>query len=170
MKNQIKTTTPAFLTARDRARKLLSDISYRLETVAELNGVEIINDSKATDLASTFYSLELMDKPVVWMVGANELEEDYSVFQKVVKYKVKSIVSFGKAEGGLKLIRELEPYVDHMSWYDSLDIAVFKAWTHCKEGDALLFSPATPSFDMYEDFRTRGDAFNRMIERLEKDA
>jgi UDP-N-acetylmuramoylalanine--D-glutamate ligase len=149
-----------------KARALMSDIAYRLETVALMNDVEIINDSKSTDLFSTHYSLELMDKPVVWIAGASEFEEDYTVIHKLVKYKVKSLIIFGKCEPGLKLMKEMHPMVDHLSWYNTLDLAVVKAWSLCRKGDAMLFSPACPSFEMFEDFRQRGQIFNRLIETL----
>ncbi len=154
------------LHARERARAILSDIAYRMETVANIGGVEVINDSKATDVHTTYYSLELIDKPVIWLVGANHLEEELSPLYKLVRYKVKSMVCFGVKGDGFNELKNMEALVDHWSWYASLDVAVFKAWSLCRSGDAMILSPATPSFEDFQDFRQRGDRFNELIGKL----
>jgi UDP-N-acetylmuramoylalanine--D-glutamate ligase len=167
-KQRIKDEAAGKAHIHDRARALLSDIAYRLETIVELKGVEIINDSRATDVASTYYSLELMDKPVVWIAGTNGAEEDHALLEKLLRYKVKAIVSFGKDASGRDFYSQLEPLVDHYSYYTALDVAVVKAWTLCRKGDALLFSPGCPGTDLFTDFRERGGMFNQLIAGISK--
>lgn len=151
---------------RKSARAMMIDIRFRLETVATIKDVEIINDSKATDITATHYSLDLMDRPVVWIAGANEMQQDFSMIEKLVKYKVKSIVCFGNAQYGLKFMSQMKPLVDSISWYDHLDVAMFKAWSLTRKGDVLLFSPACPGFDLFDDYRQRGAVFNKIVEQL----
>jgi UDP-N-acetylmuramoylalanine--D-glutamate ligase len=166
MEKEIKKTTSTtneFLKARTTGLNNFGDIAHRLELVAELNGVEWINDSKSTDLNSSWYSLELMQKPVIWIVGSSELEEDYAVFEKLVKFKVKTIVCFGKMETRIKY--SLGHLVESYRHVDNLEDAVDWTWDLAKSGDAVLFSPACSSFDLFDDFRDRGNRFNELVNK-----
>ena len=100
--NKIKSLKARMLEARKNSINLFSDIGHRLESVGLKNGVEWINDSKATDIDSSYYSLELMEKPVIWIVGASDVIRDYSVFDKLVRYKVKKVICFGSYETQIK--------------------------------------------------------------------
>lgn len=147
--------------ARSKSMSLFGDIAHRLESIAELEGVEWINDSKSTDLDSTYYSLELVGKPMVWIVGSTDVENDYSIFEKLVKFKVKSIVCFGPAETRIKY--SFANLVDTYAHKSTLEEAVEMAKQLSKEGDAVLFSPACSSFELFNDFRDRGNAFKRLV-------
>ena len=87
--------------ARKSSLTEFSGIEHRLELVSEKDGVEYINDSKATDVNSTWYSLEYMEKPVVWIIGLSDLDTDYSIFSELVENKVKSIVCLGENKEGV---------------------------------------------------------------------
>ena len=101
--NKIKGQKARMLEARKNSINLFSDVGHRLESIGIKNGVEWINDSKATDIDSSYYSLELMDKPVIWIVGASDVQRDYAVFDKLVRYKVKKVICFGSGKGyGIK--------------------------------------------------------------------
>ena len=149
MEQKIKTQN-GFLTARQRARSIWSNIEHRMETVAEINGVEYINDSKATDVDATFYTLELLEKPLVWIVGTSDYEEDYAVFQKLVKYKVIKLVCFGDNDSAVS--NSLEEWVDKYHHTTNLEDAFTWASAEAEKGSAVLLSPASPSFDLFQNF------------------
>ncbi len=152
------------LAARKKSMQLFADIAHRLETVAEINGVEWINDSKATDLDSTYYSLELMEKPVIWIVGASDVESDYSIFDKLVRYKVKRIICFGGYETQIKY--SFAGIIDGYAHKQTLEEAVETAAEWAKNEDVVLFSPACSSYELYEDFRARGEDFRSLVKGL----
>jgi UDP-N-acetylmuramoylalanine--D-glutamate ligase len=152
------------LQARKKSMSLFSDIAHRLETVAVVNGVEWINDSKATDLDSAYYSLELMEKPIIWIVGSSDVEQDYSIFNKLVKYKVKQMICFGNYETRIKY--SFANLVDTYAHKNTLDEAVALAAEWSMEDDVVLFSPACSSFELYEDYRARGEHFKQLVNQL----
>jgi UDP-N-acetylmuramoylalanine--D-glutamate ligase len=159
LKNQL-------LQARKKSMSLFADIAHRLETVAEVNGVEWINDSKATDLDSTYYSLELMEKPIIWIVGSSDVEQDYSIFNKLVKYKVKQMICFGNYETRIKY--SFANLVDTYAHKNTLEEAVDLAAEWSSDEDVVLFSPACSSFDLYEDYRARGEHFRQLVNQLNR--
>jgi UDP-N-acetylmuramoylalanine--D-glutamate ligase len=159
LKNQL-------LQARKKSMSLFADIAHRLETVAEVNGVEWINDSKATDLDSTYYSLELMEKPIIWIVGSSDVEQDYSIFNKLVKYKVKQMICFGNYETRIKY--SFANLVDTYAHKNTLEEAVALAAEWSSDEDVVLFSPACSSFDLYEDYRARGEHFRQLVNQLNR--
>jgi UDP-N-acetylmuramoylalanine--D-glutamate ligase len=152
------------LEARKKSMRLFSDISHRLETVATKNGVEWINDSKATDLDSTYYSLDLMEKPVIWIAGSSDVELDYSVLDKLVKYKVKRIICFGRYETNLKY--SFANMVDGYAHKSTLEEAVATAVEWSSNDDVVLFSPASSSFNLYDNYQFRGEHFRHLVEQL----
>jgi UDP-N-acetylmuramoylalanine--D-glutamate ligase len=152
------------LQARKKSMSLFADIAYRLETVAIVNGVEWINDSKATDLDSTYYSLELMEKPIIWIVGSSDVEQDYSIFNKLVKYKVKQMICFGNYETRIKY--SFANLVDTYAHKNSLEEAVALAAEWAVVDDVVVFSPACSSFELYSDYRARGEHFRALVNSL----
>lgn len=152
------------LEARKKSMSLFSDISHRLESVAIKNGVEWINDSKATDLDSTYYSLELMEKPVIWIAGSSDIEMDYSVLDKLVKYKVKKIICFGGYETNLKY--SFANMVDGYAHKSTLEEAVATAAAWSENDDVVLFSPASSSFNLYDNYQFRGEHFRNLVEKM----
>ncbi|MCB9189122.1 MAG: hypothetical protein H6599_07545 [Flavobacteriales bacterium] len=164
--NKIKSLKEQMLEARKKSMSLFADIAHRLETVAEINGVEWINDSKATDLDSTYYSLELMDKPVIWIAASSETELPYSMLEKLVKYKVKQIICFGAYETNLKY--SFANMVDGYAHKSTLDEAVATAAQWAEKDDVVLFSPGTSSFSLYENYRERGEHYRALVNDLNK--
>lgn len=164
MEKKTKSLKEQMLEARKKSMSLFSDIAHRIETVATINGVEWINDSKATDLDSTYYSLELIEKPVIWIVQSNELEKDYSIFEKLVRYKVKNIVCFGSYETQIKY--SFASIVDGYAHKETLAEAVLLAKSWAKSNDAVLFSPACSGYDVYESYRERGEEYRMLVNNL----
>ncbi|MCB9195984.1 MAG: hypothetical protein H6600_00405 [Flavobacteriales bacterium] len=164
--NKVKSLKEQMLEARKKSMSLFADIAHRLEPVAEINGVEWINDSKATDLDSTYYSLELMEKPVIWIAASSEIDLPYGMLEKLVKYKVKRIICFGAYETNLKY--SFANLVDGYAHKGTLEEAVNLAASWSEKDDVVLFSPATSSFSLYENYRERGEHFRTLVNGLNK--
>lgn len=145
--------------ARQNSISQFIGIEHRLETVAEKNGVEFINDSKSTDFTTAMYSLNCMTKPVIWIVGASE--ENYSVFSEVLRDKVKAVVVFGNTKD--KNFDYLRYNSKHFALVKTLDDAVKAAVSVAFSGDAVLFSPACPSYDLFESYKQRGEYFRNEV-------
>jgi UDP-N-acetylmuramoylalanine--D-glutamate ligase len=140
---------------------------HRMEEVTTLNGRTFINDSKATNLNATWFALEGMNKPVVWIVGGVDKGNDYGTVLDLVKSKVKTIVMLGKNVD--KIRNAFDGQVDRLYHATSMEEAVHKAYqfgAEAGEESVVLLSPACASFDMYEDYEARGDHFKRVIRTL----
>ena len=164
-KNGIRTASNHYLNARTASLQLFAGIEHRMETVRNWNGIEFINDSKSTDIESTYYSLELINSPITWMVGATNLETDYSHVLKFVKDKVVNLIVFGKSNDSslFDLYSCLvDCYIKKESLKEALDFTVSKA----KSGMVVLFSPACSSFDSYNDFQERGEHYRKLVNDL----
>lgn len=151
--------------ARRNALESFSGIEHRLEEVAVLNGVQFINDSKATDLPAVLHSLELIDKPITLILGTSEYDEDYSVLLKQTKYKVISLVVFGKRSDE-KIRQTLGVFSDKYVFVENIDEAFQYAVQFTNKGETLLFSPACTSFDYFATYKERGDYFRNYISSL----
>lgn len=152
---------------KDTIRESLSDfqnIEHRLEVVATIHGVEFINDSKATNVNSTWYALESMTTPVVWIVGGIDKGNDYSVLKDLVKQKVHAIVCLGK--DNRKIISTFSGLVPSITEASSAAEAVMKAYKFCNPGDTVLLSPACASFDLFENYEDRGNQFKDAVRAL----
>ncbi|MFZ5553729.1 MAG: glutamate ligase domain-containing protein [Bacteroidota bacterium] len=160
----IRQSASAYFTSRKAGLEMFAGIRFRMEHVAQVNGIDFINDSKATDLESAFCSLELMEQPVTWMAGASEFDEDYSVFLKLVKFKVVTLVVFGSNDTSIK--ETLGVFADHYVHSTDFEDAFFHAMKYTKKGGVVLFSPACTSFEMFSDYKERGEKFNQMVNGL----
>ena len=151
----------------DVVRESLSDfqnVEHRLEHVANVNGVDFINDSKATNVNSTWYALESMDKPVVWVVGGVDKGNDYASLMELVKHKVKAIVCLGTENE--KLHKSFGHLVKDMVDTRSAEQAVHAAYALSEPGDVVLLSPACASFDLFENYEERGRRFKTAVRSL----
>ena len=148
-------------------RESLSDfqnVEHRLEFVAKIHGIEFINDSKATNVNSTWYALESMQKPTIWIVGGVDKGNDYSMLEGLVKQKVVGIVCLGKSNR--KIHRSFGKIVDDIHDSSSAQEAVRISYQLAKKGYAVLLSPACASFDLFEDYEERGTKFKRAVRNL----
>ncbi len=152
---------------KDTVRESLSDfegLEHRLEPVLEIHGIEFINDSKATNVNSTYYALESMKKKAVWIVGGVDKGNDYSQLIELVKTKVKAIICLGK--DNQKIHDEFEALVDLIVDTDNMEDAVRSAYAVGRKGDAVLLSPACASFDLFKSYEDRGNQFKEQVRRL----
>lgn len=141
-----------------------TNIQHRLEHVAKISGIDFINDSKATNVNSTWYALESMPGDVVLILGGVDKGNDYDMLKDLVKSKVKSIVCLGKDN---KRIHEaFEDDVDVIVNTFSASEAVQIAYHMAKKGDTVLLSPACASFDLFKNYEDRGHQFKESVKEL----
>ena len=141
--------------------KTFKNTEHRLESVRKLNGVEFINDSKATNLDSVKYALDAFDTPVVWIAGGIDKGNDYSLVEALVQEKVKALICLGKDNS--KLIPSFENIIPVVKATDDLLKAVRWAKEIADEGDTVLLSPACSSFDLFNNYEDRGDQFKKAV-------
>jgi UDP-N-acetylmuramoylalanine--D-glutamate ligase len=137
---------------------------HRMEYIANVHGIEFINDSKATNINSTWYSLECMTKPVIWIAGGLDKGNDFEMLKPLVMKKVKAIICLGKDTRHLQSAFKVTglPVTQTESMQEAVEIAYYAG----KDGDVVLLSPACPSFDLYSDYEERGQEFNRFVSML----
>ncbi len=148
-------------------RDCLSDfqgVEHRLEFVLKVHGIEFINDSKATNINSTWYALESLTKKAVWIVGGVDKGNDYSVLRDLVRSKVKAIVCLGIDNSKIKsAFADDVPFITEAR---SMSEAVNKAYHLSSNGDIVLLSPACASFDLFDNYEDRGRQFKAAVRNL----
>ena len=152
---------------KETIRESLSDfknVEHRLEFVAKVNGIEFVNDSKATNVNSTWYALESMSKPTIWILGGVDKGNDYDSLIPLVKDKVKAIVCLGK--DNKKIIDAFSGHVDVIAEAQSALEAVALSYRLAKKEETVLLSPACASFDLFESYEDRGTQFKSAVRAL----
>ncbi|MGB0978368.1 MAG: UDP-N-acetylmuramoyl-L-alanine--D-glutamate ligase [Croceimicrobium sp.] len=139
-------------------------IEHRLESVLQIYGIEFINDSKATNVNSTWYAMESMQKPTIWIAGGVDKGNDYSQLQKLAKQKVKALICLGVDNS--KLHAAFEGDIPLVIDAADMDEAVRMAYKMGDKGDAVLLSPACASFDLFENYEDRGRQFKLAVRQL----
>jgi len=139
-------------------------LEHRLEKVGRVRGVDYINDSKATNVNSTWYALESMDKPVLWIAGGVDKGNDYSALMDLVQDRVKVLICMGKDNRALH--EAFGGKVPVMVNVTSMQEAVQRAYQLSQKGDAVLLSPACASFDLFENYEDRGRQFKHFVNNL----
>jgi len=153
----------------DVIRKSLSDfqgVEHRLEPVLRVRGITFINDSKATNINSTWYALESMKgrQNVIWIVGGVDKGNDYSTLASLVNEKVKAIVCLGVDNA--KIHEAFKDMVPTIIDTQSAEDAVLESYKLGAEGDVVLLSPACASFDLFENYEDRGRKFKNAVRNL----
>ena len=152
---------------KETIRDSLSDfegLEHRLEPVLEIHSIEFINDSKATNINSTYYALESMKKPTIWIVGGVDKGNDYSQLHDLVREKVKAIVCLGVDNS--KIVQEFADMVEIIVETNSMEEAVRSSYMLGRKGETVLLSPACASFDLFENYEDRGNQFKEQVRRL----
>jgi len=140
------------------------NIEHRLESVGKISGISFINDSKATNVNSTWYALESMPGEVVLILGGVDKGNDYSMLKELVKQKVKAIVCLGKDNE--RIHRAFEDVVDVIVNTSSAAEAVQTSYYLATKGDTVLLSPACASFDLFKNYEDRGRQFKQAVKEL----
>ena len=136
-------------------------VEHRLEPVAEIRGVKFINDSKATNVNATYFALESMKQPVVWIVGGKDKGNDYSEIEELVKKKVKAIVCLGIDNS--KIIDFFKDKKTQIYDTSSMQQAVEVSKSLAEKGDVVLLSPCCASFDLFNGYEDRGNQFKKEV-------
>lgn len=139
-------------------------VEHRLENVMKVHGIHFINDSKATNVNSTWYALESVKGNVVWIVGGVDKGNDYTALYNLVENKVKAMVCLGK--DNKRILQAFDGRVDPIVESTSMEEAVKAAYYLAGDGETVLLSPACASFDLFESFEDRGRQFKAAVKSL----
>ena len=169
LKNAMAATSVAKLMQIRKAtiRESLSNfqgVEHRLEKVLKIQNVQYINDSKATNVNATFFALDSMNTPTVWIVGGVDKGNDYNELMALVREKVKAIICLGV--DNRKIIDAFGNVVDIMVEVNTMTEAVRMAQHISEKGDTVLLSPACASFDLFENYEDRGRQFKDAVHNL----
>lgn len=169
VKNAMAATAAAHLMKirKETIRESLTNFQgaeHRLEKVLKIQNVQFINDSKATNVNATFFALDSMTTPTVWIVGGVDKGNDYDELMPLVREKVKGIVCLGV--DNKKLMDKFENVVEMMVETTSMTEAVKIAHKMAEKGDTVLLSPACASFDLFENYEDRGKQFKQAVQNL----
>jgi UDP-N-acetylmuramoylalanine--D-glutamate ligase len=152
---------------KDEIRESLADfqgVEHRLEPVITVCGIDFINDSKATNVNSTWYALECMENEIVWIVGGVDKGNDYSELFPMVRKKVKAIVCLGK--DNRKIVEVFKDKVATIVETSSMEEAVRSSYYLAKKGETVLLSPCCASFDLFKNYEDRGRQFKQAVRNL----
>lgn len=152
---------------KDKIREAVQDfqgLEHRMEFVATIRGIEFINDSKATNVNSTWYALESMTKPTVLILGGVDKGNDYSLIEELVKEKVKAIICLGT--DNRKIHEAFGNIVSTIVNTENAIDAVQASFHFATKGDVVLLSPACASFDLFKNYEDRGNQFKRAVKEL----
>ncbi|MCB9202298.1 MAG: UDP-N-acetylmuramoyl-L-alanine--D-glutamate ligase [Flavobacteriales bacterium] len=139
-------------------------VEHRLEKIAKINGVQYINDSKATNVNSVYYALTSVKKPVVLILGGVDKGNDYAELDELIEEKVKAIVCLGL--DNTNIIKAFHDKVDVIVETTSMEEAVHACYSISGSGDTVLLSPACASFDLFKNFEDRGNQFKDEVQKL----
>ncbi len=139
-------------------------LPHRLENVLTIQGVNYINDSKATNVNAAYYALDSMNSQTVWVVGGVDKGNDYSELLPLVREKVKAIICLGV--DNKKIIETFSPIIDLIVETESMDEAVKISRKIAEKKDTVLLSPACASFDLFKDYEDRGNQFKEAVRNL----
>jgi UDP-N-acetylmuramoylalanine--D-glutamate ligase len=147
--------------------KTFKNAPHRLESVAVINGVEFVNDSKATNVDSVVYALGSYDKPLIWVAGGIDKGNDYNLIKDEVRRKAKALICLGKENDKLrKAFGDVVPVIQETQ---SVKELVRMALSLAKAGDVVLLSPACASFDLFKNYEDRGTQFREAALELKQE-
>jgi UDP-N-acetylmuramoylalanine--D-glutamate ligase len=152
---------------KEKIREAVSNfhnLEHRMEFVATVRGIDFINDSKATNVNSTWYALESMQKPTLLVIGGVDKGNDYSLIAELVKEKVKAIICLGT--DNKKIVEFFKDIVPVIVEADSAKKAVTESFKLATKGDVVLLSPACASFDLFKNYEDRGRQFKDSVKEL----
>jgi len=139
-------------------------VEHRLERIARVRGVEYINDSKATNVNSTWYALQSMKTPVVLILGGTDKGNDYSSIESLIKDKCRALIFLGADNS--KLHAFFDGKVTQTADAHSMKEAVSQAYNISQQGDTVLLSPCCASFDLFKNYEDRGTQFKEYVRKL----
>jgi len=147
--------------------KTFKNAPHRLESVATINGVEFVNDSKATNVDSVVYALGSYDQPLIWVAGGIDKGNDYSLIKEAVAAKVKTLICLGA--DNKKLFDAFTGVVPKILESKDVQALVKMALEQAERGDVVLLSPACASFDLFKNYEDRGNQFRSAVLKLKEE-
>lgn len=144
-----------------RGLETFTNAPHRMEIVGDINDIQFVNDSKATNVDAVFYSLQAMQRPVLWIAGGQDKGNDYADLQELVRTKVKVLIALGVDNEKLKAA--FGDAVERIVEVDSAEAAVTAALHWGAPGDVALLAPACASFDRFKNYEERGDLFRQAV-------
>ncbi len=144
----------------ENALRNFKGLPHRLEKIATLNGIDFVNDSKATNVDAAVKAIETFSKPLILILGGRDKENEFSPLKNLIKKRVKMLVLLGEA--AKKINDTLEGIIPIQLAID-MDDAVLKAYEAAESGEIVLLAPACASFDMYKSYKDRGEHFKRAV-------
>ncbi len=147
-----------------RGLETFEPVAHRMEVLGKINGVEYINDSKATNVDAVYYALGAVQQPVVWIAGGQDKGNEYAALLPLVQEKVRAMVCLGIDNEKLKAA--FAGQVEELREARSAEAAVAQAAAIAKAGETVLLSPACASFDLFKNYEQRGEQFKAAVEAL----
>ena len=144
--------------------KTFQNAAHRLEPAGTINGVQFINDSKATNVDSVFYALSSMDAPVIWIAGGLDKGNEYSQLDELVGQKVKALICLGVDNH--KLVDYFGDTIPSVYETQQVEEAVAQGLAWAQPGDIVLLSPACASFDLFKNYEDRGNQFKAAVKKV----
>jgi UDP-N-acetylmuramoylalanine--D-glutamate ligase len=141
--------------------RTFKNLPHRLETCGNINGIEFINDSKATNVDSVYYALDAMTKPVIWIAGGTDKGNDYSALFPLIKNRVKALICLGLDNEKLK--NSFRSHIPAIYETTKVSEVVEMGLKLGAPGDVVLLSPACASFDLFKNYMDRGDQFKEQV-------
>lgn len=136
---------------------------HQMEFVANIHGIEFINDSRACNINATWFALESITRPVIWIAGGADRGNDYGMIRELVQKKVKAIILLGDSQNIIEAFSDMEiPIIRARDMEEAVETGYYLGTT----GDCMLLSPACASFGMFENFEARGIAFKETVKKL----
>ncbi len=145
-----------------QALSTFKPVPHRLEKIDTINGIDFINDSKATNVEATLRALESFQKPIIWIAGGVDKGNNYEILKDAVSNNVKAIVCLGI--DNQKIIHAFKENVSYIFETKQMSEAIDKAYQLAEKGEVVLLSPACASFDLFKNFEDRGNQFREYIE------
>ena len=140
-------------------------VTHRMEVFEEFSGVRFINDSKATNVNATYFALESVKRPVIWIAGGVDKGNDYSALMPLVREKVKAILCIGV--DNQKIIETFGKVVSEIHELSTFEDTVALAMRFAERGDTVMLSPACASFDRFKNYEDRGEQFKKVVRSLD---
>lgn len=136
---------------------------HQMESVANIHGIEFINDSRACTINATWFALESLNRPIIWIAGGADRRNDYASIRELVEKKVKAIILMGDSQNIPEVFKGTEiPIIRVKEMAEAVETSYYLA----KTGDCVLLSPACASFEMFENFEARGTAYKNAVKNL----
>ena len=148
----------------EQGLQTFGSLEHRMETVATIQGITFINDTKATNIDSVWYALDAMTRPIVWIVGGQDKGNDYDLLMSLVRSKVKAIVCLGA--DNQKIIEAFCPLDCPIIETRTAADAVAESFQLAEKNDVVLLSPACASFDLFNNYKERGKLFKKAVKEL----